>query len=74
MVEGKGSKNEGELKAVDLVLKALQRANGFHEFIEAAQPKIDISNLIVPLSISVRLAESSASSKTFTTSGSSTPT
>jgi len=36
-----GFKNEGELKAVDLVLKALQRANGFHEFIDAQKKPED---------------------------------
>ena len=30
-----GYKNEGELKAIDLVLKALKNANGFNEFIDA---------------------------------------
>ena len=30
-----GFKNEGELKAIDLLLKALQRADGFKEFMDA---------------------------------------
>lgn len=30
-----GYKNEGELKAIDLVLKALQQADGYKEFIDA---------------------------------------
>ena len=30
-----GYKNEGELKAIDLVLKALHQADGFHEFMES---------------------------------------
>lgn len=30
-----GYKNEGELKAVDLVLKALQQADGYHRFMES---------------------------------------
>ncbi len=30
-----GYKNEGELKAIDLVLRALQKADGYKEFIEA---------------------------------------
>lgn len=32
-----GYKNEGELKAIDLVLKALQQADGYSEFINAQQ-------------------------------------
>lgn len=36
-----GYKNEGELKAIDLVLKALQQADGYSEFINAQQKPED---------------------------------
>ena len=36
-----GYKNEGELKAIDLVLKALQQADGYSEFIDAQQKTED---------------------------------
>lgn len=36
-----GYKNEGELKAIDLVLKALHQADGFSEFMEAQQKPED---------------------------------
>lgn len=36
-----GYKNEGELKAIDLVLKALQQADGYSEFVNAQQKPED---------------------------------
>lgn len=36
-----GYKNEGELKAIDLVLKALQQADGYAEFVNAQQKPED---------------------------------
>ena len=36
-----GYKNEGELKAIDLVLKALQQAEGYSEFVNAQQKPED---------------------------------
>lgn len=36
-----GYKNEGELKAIDLVLKALQQADGYPEFVNAQQKPED---------------------------------
>lgn len=36
-----GYKNEGEIKAIDLVLKALQQADGYQEFINAQQKPED---------------------------------
>lgn len=36
-----GYKNEGELKAIDLVLKALQQADGYSEFVHAQQKPED---------------------------------
>lgn len=36
-----GFKNEGELKAIDLVLKALQQADGYSEFVNAQQKPED---------------------------------
>lgn len=36
-----GYKNEGELKAIDLILKALQQAEGFNEFIAAQKKQED---------------------------------
>lgn len=36
-----GYKNEGELKAIDLVLKALQQADGYSEFVSAQQKPED---------------------------------
>lgn len=36
-----GYKNEGELKAIDLVLKALQQADGYSEFIDAQKKTED---------------------------------
>lgn len=36
-----GFKNEGELEAIDLVIRALQQAEGYHEFINAQQKPED---------------------------------
>lgn len=36
-----GFKNEGELEAIDLVIKALQQADGYNEFIDAQQKPED---------------------------------
>ena len=48
-----GYKNEGELKAIDLVLKALQQADGYSEFVNAQQKpeEMCIRDRIHPMSM-----------------------